>query len=511
MTRELNIISDKGSRLPSPRWMLTVSLANLWFFGMHSVLFLVFTPWLLKVLGEELYGFWSILAAIVGFASLGNFSLGSALVKYVAEFHISENSRDSLSAAILFGFVSLLLLGSFVGMVVFILGGRIVDWFSSVPTSPTDLITAIRVVAISIVPLFITQVPIGVFAGLVRYEVSGVISIIQQAMLLIGSLIIGYYARGIVNLALWYLFVQVLICMLSLFIAWRIIRPFQLHLVMDRRISRRLIEYSFASWIANLGGMLFGSADRILVGIFLGPSAASVYSVATGAAMKLNQLLGPITDVLMPFSSSYQALGKDDSLSFALSYGSRVAACLLVGAAGTLILWAEPLLSWWISPEFAIRYADHLRALFICYAIFSMDATAYQMSRGLGVMLVPAIITISSALLVLFLISILSPKYGLMGAVMANFGYTLVLGINFHVATKLALNPRTAVLRPLGPPLIVLLLLTPISFLFNMSAGLKVVTTVILLSILGWMVIRPEGFRVLVARALNAKREKEFC
>jgi O-antigen/teichoic acid export membrane protein len=488
--------------------MAAASLANLFFFCIQSLLFLVFTPWLLKVLGEELYGFWSILIALVGFASLGNFSFGSALVKYVAEFNVSENSRDSLSAAILFGFVSLLLLGVFVAIIVFTLSGWIVNRFATVTISLTDLTIAIRLAAISIVPLFIIQVPTGIFAGLVRYEVSSIITVTQQAMLLIGSLIIGYYARHIVNLALWYLLVQVAICLLSLYIAWRILRPFRLRFSLDRKISSKLIQYSFVAWVANLGSMLFGSADRILVGTFLGPSAAGVYSVATGVAMKLNQLIAPITDVLMPFSSSYQAVGKNDSLNFALCYGSRVSACLLVAVAGLLILWAEPLLGWWISPDFAIRHANLLRTLFVCYAIFSMAAPSYQISRGLGFIAVPAIITISSAVFVLLLISIFSPAYGLVGAAIANFGYILVLGINFHVARKLALNWKIAVLKPLGPPFIVLLLLTPIGLLFNLSAPARAVITIVLLSMLGWMVVRPQEFRIFIAAICNVKGER---
>ena len=50
-----------ASRLVPLRRMAGASLANGIYLGLQGLLFVVMTPWLLHVLGPELYGLWTIL------------------------------------------------------------------------------------------------------------------------------------------------------------------------------------------------------------------------------------------------------------------------------------------------------------------------------------------------------------------------------------------------------------------------------------------------------------------
>ncbi len=491
-------IRTEDITLPSPRRLAVASLANSFFFCLQTLLFLVLTPMLYEVLGEELYGLWSILIALAGFASLANFGIGSVLTKYVAEFHVSKASHNSLSAIIVFGMISLFAAGLSVAILVFILNGWIANRISLAAILSVDLRNAIKVVAIGVVPLFIGQVPRGVLAGLIRYDLCGGLNLAQQTLLLVGTLIIGYHSRSIVSLAIWYLGIQIAICLLSCFVAWHILNPFNFHLSLNETLQRGWIEYSLVSWITSLGTMLFGSADRILVGMLLGPGAAGIYAIATGSAMKLNQALSPLTDVLMPFSSSYHSSGNIHPVMFAFRYGSRLAACLLAAIVVILVLWTEPVLSFWLGPDFAVKYTVIFRILFICYAIFSMGSPGFQISRGLGVLTVPTIITVGSGILVLVFIPVLSRSYGLAGAAFANFAYTLVLAINFYMAKKLKVNWRLTVLKPLGPPLAILGLSVCTALLMDLPLLVKGFLTAILLGMLGLMVAWPVEGRVLM-------------
>ena len=57
---------------------------NTVFFVVNSVFFLTITPIAVKVMGDELYGSWAILSAIVAFSQIGSFGIGSVVTKFSA-------------------------------------------------------------------------------------------------------------------------------------------------------------------------------------------------------------------------------------------------------------------------------------------------------------------------------------------------------------------------------------------------------------------------------------------
>jgi len=463
---------------------------------------------LLEVLGSEVYGLWSILIAIISFASLADLGVSSAVVKYVAQFSVSDDSHQDLSTAVLFSFIFLLLVGFFSGALLYGLREWIVSRMALLTVPPLLLADAISITALGLVPFFLGQLPRGILMGLIRNEISGGINLAQQVTLLVGALVIGLWGGNIFTLALWGLLTNSIMCLLSAYFAWRVTQHFRSRPAWNARLIREMSVYSLISWAANLGSALFNSADRILVGVVLGPVAAGVYSIAAGVATKINYSLSPFVDMLMPFTSSYQAAGHNAQVQFAFRYGSRFAACLVVAVASILVLWSKPILAIWISPQFSDEHFQLFQILVVCYAVFSMNAPAYKISRGLGLLVVPSAIVTGAGLATLGLMAVLTSSFGLTGAVVANFVYVLTLSINLYVARKLKLELIASVLKPLGPPLLVLMVLTILVQSIRLSTPVALIVTVIILALLLWMVIEFEGgTKLLKAIAAEARSQ----
>lgn len=492
-------------RLVSGRRILGVGLINLVYLTIQMGLFFVLTPRLLRVFGEDVYGLWTILMAITGLAGLADFGASSAVVKYVSQFSNTDDTGDQLSSAILFSIVFMLFASLLAAMALYLLR----DWMASriklTATGASLLTESLTFVALGLVPFFMGQVPRGVLLGLVRNELAGGVNVVQQVVLLVGALVIGSIGGNIVSLSFWILLVYLVMGLISTGLALYATRLFHLHLTWNWQIAREMVGYSALSWISSLGTALFGSADRILVGMLLGPAAAGVYAICTGVATKLNQLVSPFTDTLMPFASSYQAAGRQSGIQFAFRYGSRAAACLLVGVASVLVLWTGPILAVWISPEFSAQYSTVFRTLVVCYTIFSLNAPAYQIARGLGLLAVPSGIVLGAGLATLLAISLLARSFGLVGAATANLVYLATLGINVYVAKQLAPDPLGAALRLLGPPLILLSVLVIVVQMMTLPIWASVVINLVVLVILLWMGLEEmrELWRVFRSPALK--------
>ena len=316
----------------------------------QGLLFFILTPLLIRALGSELYGLWVLLTAIIGFTSVANFGIIPAVVKYVAQFSVTEKSQQNLATAVTFGYAFMMLVGMLAGALLFVSRNSLASILATGDVPATAFAEAIGIVALSLTPLLLSQVSRSILLGVVQNQFAGSIDVLQSGLLLGGALVISLLQKSIVALACWIVLVYCVVFLYSSFLVWRRARVFCFSFKWDKQLIREILHYSLFAWIANLGSLLFDSTDRILVGALLGPAAAGAYSVATGVGMRLNQLTGPLVQVLVPLASSYQAVGRKEQLRIAFRYVSRVVACLLVVASGLLFIWADWFLAVWISP-----------------------------------------------------------------------------------------------------------------------------------------------------------------
>lgn len=489
----------------STKRLAGASVISFIYFALQSVFFLLFTPWLLKVLGGEVYGLWTVLLAIIGTAGLADLGISAAVIKFTSQFSVLDNADDKLVTLIIFNSSFLILMGTLAGVVIWLLRGWIASRILLETVSPDLLSNALTFVALGLPPLFLSQIARGILLGFIRNELAGGVALIQSFAMSIGALTIGLNGGTIVELGVWSLTVNVVIMLLSSWLAWRTVRHFHLRWYWDWTIIREMFGYSFFSWVTQIGTTLFSSGDRLLIGMLLGPTAAGAYGILTKVGQKLNQMTSPFTYILMPFASSYQAANRQTSIHQALSYGSQMSACLLVGAATTLIVWADEILGLWISPQFAASYTSIFQIIITAYAVFSIAAPAYQIALGLGLIKVPSMVVIGSGTLVLILIWMLAPVLGLAGVAYANFAYTLILSINFYVTKKLGLQPMVTIFKPIGPPLLLLL----VSILLVLTVDLSLLSSLlingIVLGLLLWVLLRNEDTSKLL-QALGVTR-----
>lgn len=451
------IPNQSNARLVSLRRVSGAGLANVSYLVIQSLLFVVMTPLVLKALGPEVYGLWIIMAAITGFANLASFGMGGGVTKYVSEFSVADDAGDRISAVISFSFLFILLSGILTGLVLFFFSHWIAVKMTHNTGEAFQLARALTIISCGITLTFLIQIPKGVLFALVYHKVVGAIDVAQSVFILVAALIIGLKGGDIVALAVSLITINLTILVILIIIALQVTRSFSLHFTLDLGLARQILRYSLFAWLSGIGTLLFTQADRILVGIMLGPAAAGAYAICTGVAARLNSLASSATQVLVPFASSYQAHGKNAEIAKVFLNLLRIIGCLVAVLGIVLIFWSKWILSIWISPEFSLTYNGVFGILILAYALFSMATPGYYIAFGLGRPEVPAILNVGGALLMLIFIGILSPRWGLFGAGVANLAYTAAILVNFYVARQLCPTTFSPVFKAIGPPILVLL------------------------------------------------------
>jgi len=479
----------------SMRRAVGASVVNLAYLAVQSLMFIIVTPLLLKVWGAEGYGMWVIMLAVMRGAELAVFGMDQALVKYVAQFSVEPDAGRKISGVISFSTLFLLFTGLASCAIVWVLR----DWialniFAALDVS--ELAGAFGLIAIGLVPLFLSQVPLFVLFGLVYNELAGGLKLGYDVFLWGGALTIGLLGGSILDLGWLLLLLNGVYFFLTSLVAFWVLRPFNLRFEWNMPLIKELLHYGFYAWIISIGIRFYQQVDRILVGLVLGAALAGVYGIATGIAARLTRLASQFSQVLLPFASSYQVKDRLQEIRTIFRHASRLVACLMVLASSAIVIWMDIILELWISPQYSYDYTEAFRVLLIIYAFHSVMLPALRISLGLGWIKVPTIVIAASSIAMLVVLWVISQYLGLMGAVIANAVYIAVVYINFYTAGKLDFKPVRTVLADIGPPLVVLLAVLLLS-LEALTIFQRALVTIVVAVIISWMALSSNRARLI--------------
>jgi len=434
--------------------------------------------------------------AVLGFSNLAQFGTDTAIAKYTAQCSVGDDLKDKFSAVVTFSYTFVLVTGVLISLIMWLLRYRIALTFE-VDRNLAELLPSVfGLMALGILPGFLFSVSRGVLLGLVHNDMVNSLDVGTNIVMWIGALVIGLLGGNAFFLAFLIVIVNFLRFFLGTYLAFRLTSDFNLHFLLDVRIAIEVLEFSFFSWVTSLGGAMFQSLDRLLVGMALGPSAAGVYGIATSIAARLTGLVSKITQVLLPFSSAQEEAGYRQRIVTVLRHSSRLVGCGSLFVSGVLVIWMDEILRLWISSDFAAAYSFSFQLVVVCYGIYGMALPAIQIAQGMGWVAIPAGIYLAGGASMNLLIWVLAPRFGIDGAIVANYILISLLAINFYLAKKLGLAAST-VFRDLGIPLSIFLITVSLPFV-AISLPLKLLITVALTGTTLWLAFGQNRSRILI-------------
>jgi O-antigen/teichoic acid export membrane protein len=480
----------------SYRLFANASLSNTLFFIAQSAVFLILTPVTLHVLGNEVYGLWTIMLAVLGFSNLAQFGIDSAIVKYTAQYSVRNERNDKLSTVITFSYIFVIVTSSLIALAIWLLRFWIAQALK-VNSNLTHILPSVfGLIALGTIPGFLFSVSRGILLGLVHNNLANSLDSGSNIVLWIGAPVIALLGGNIFHLALWIVLVNLLRFILSTYWAKLKTAEYKLHFDLDEKLVKEMLQFSFLSWVTSIGGTLFSSLDRLLVGIILGPSAAGVYGIATSIAARLTGMISRIVQVLMPFSSAMEEAGYRHRTISVLRLSSRLVGCISLFFSGALVIWMYELLRIWISPEFSSSYSFSFQLIVVCYGLYSLALPAQQIAQGIGWLATPAVIYLGGGIAMNLLIWILAPRFGIEGAIFANYVLISLLAINFYLARKIGLS-FLSVIQDLGFPILVFAIIISISFM-AIPLPFMLLMTLVFSCVMMWLALGQDKLNILL-------------
>ena len=260
----------------------------------------IYTPIMLRMLGQAEYGIYGIAQSVMGYIGLLNFGIGGSIIRYLAKYR-AEGDLDGEQRV--FGLfikiysvigAAILLVGTFCS---FHLGayGR--------SLSPDELVLLERLVRLMTLNTAIFM-PFNVFSSMIlaheRFIFSKMASLITSVVspcLNLVLLFMGFGSIGLVLSATVLNFVTYAIY--TVYVIRRLhIRPCFQHV--GGGLLGEIIRFSLFVFLANIVDILFWSTDKLIIGWAVGAVATAVYNIGATFNTYITSLSTAISGVLMP-------------------------------------------------------------------------------------------------------------------------------------------------------------------------------------------------------------------
>jgi O-antigen/teichoic acid export membrane protein len=319
----------------------------------NLVVWFLLTPFIIHRLGATQYGLWVVIASLVAYGNLAEFGVGSAIVKYVAEYRARGDSETAtrIIATSLWIYCVLGLLVIAGGVILAPLVPHVID----VP--PYERGTTSWLVVITTVGVAV-QLPATAAASVLRamnrYDLMNLIGSLSLATLAVSTVIVLALGGKVISMA-------AIVPPLTLFwlvpAVWLIHRHApDLHFGFRgarRNLVRKVTSFGSSAFGLQVAGVLKSQSDEIIIGASLPVRTVAPYSVARRLSELPASLTYQFVDVLLPIVSRLDAEEDHGAVREVFVSATRLTLALFSAIGGALIIFAGPFLAAWVGPSFA--------------------------------------------------------------------------------------------------------------------------------------------------------------
>ncbi len=392
--------------------LLTSAFWNILALIVAAVVGLILAPIIIRGIGTEGYGLYSIILMIGGFVALQDMGLGEATLMYVSKYY-ARNDLEGINR-VLGATLSVYCITGVIGCgLIEIFASQIVGIFKIDPGNIPVAIVALRVAGISFLLTTFCGALQKIPEAVQRYDIS---SKLQMCMTVFryGMMIVvvkmGVGISGLAAVLAGSAMINIIVCF---FIAHHLIPGVECRPHIRKDGLREVFSFGIFSFINQLISSISLYMDRLILGVFFGTADVGYLAAPKDLLMKVQGMSGAAGQALFPrFSATDEGPEMERLYSFSLWALTSFSILLFIPAAIIMPVF----LSLWVSPEFAEHSADVARLLAVGLAFNGGTGAYVALLKGTGRIQWMTVIFTTLAVGLTVLTAVLVYKMGLIGA-----------------------------------------------------------------------------------------------
>ncbi|WP_274309147.1 oligosaccharide flippase family protein [Solibacillus daqui] len=405
---------------------------------------LLYTPFLIRTLGQADYGIYALALAIAGYLSLLDLGIGNAIVRYIAQNQaIGTKKKEAQLVGYFFKIFS------YIGLATLVIGLSIALNLQNVVSSDftneqiKTLQWMILVLTVNFAVGFILNTFSAVLQAYEKFIFLKVANVLRVSLTPIISVFYLFYSTNLIVLTVILALVNSAVLIVSYFYYKKALNIKMSFERVQKDLKKEILGYSFVIFVVAIADKLYWQTDQILLGILKNPETVAVFALAIQFVNIFMSLSIAINSVFLPrvthIVSAENYVNQLNALFIKVSkFQTFVMGLFLSG----FVIIGEAFIELWVGKTFELTYVIVL----ILMSTFSLD-----LIQNLGLVIMQAkgkyifrayTLIICSILNVLISIPIIK-LYGSVGtaiitAIFVFIGNVLVLNIYYH--KKLQLN-----------------------------------------------------------------------
>ena len=411
--------------------------------GLGSLIPFVYTPIMLRLLGQSEYGLYSLANSVVGYLSLLSFGLGSTIVRYVAKYRAEGNKEQEEKVVGLF-----IIMYSVLALLVLI-GG----WAISCNAEPIfhrglteneigKIAILVRIMAFNTAISF----PISVFGSIVmaheKYIYRQAVNILSTIAAPCCNLIALYLGFGSIGLSIVTTIIQLMMLPLNAIYCFRVLKICPRFHSLPIHLIKELVQFSAFVFLGSVVDMLFWATDKVILGMLASTAVVAVYNIGSSFNAMMTNISTAFSGVLTPKVTVM--ITKDaapEQLTELFIRVGRLQYLIIAFALSGFIVFGKSFIILWAGPDYESAYYIALVTL-IPLAVPLIQNTGLSIViaqnkhqfRSITYLVIAIINAISTYLVV--------PYWGGLGAAVCSgisyvLGQVIIMNIYYYKVTKL--------------------------------------------------------------------------
>lgn len=387
---------------------------------------LLLIPILSHSLGLEKYGLYVMVLSFVGLFGFTGLGMSTSITYYLAVNHQTSNAKniaERLGTALSVTLISTIAF-SLIFLLAFTLSEQVL--LKKYP----QVITQRFLVYSTLLLLIFTQCEIVISAALKGMQKFKISSKLEFFIRLLGFFAVALASMILKNVTVIIIF-SVVIAFFSLILRFNTLSKVGgLHLS-NVKLNRQYASefFHFGKWMTlqNISGAIFGSLDKIMLGIFFNTTTVGTYNIIISITQLSHFVLASATSFILPKVSASKAIPEVLQQNYHK--------LLVVSFTTTLLMMITlSFLYPFIESYFHLgNIQTEYFILLISYGWLAMCVPPYYFALGFGkVKLLSSINTISAGIGIVGLITLIN-SYEMIGAALSRFAYSVAVGLTFLI------------------------------------------------------------------------------
>lgn len=411
--------------------------------GLGTIIPFIYTPIMLRILGQAEYGLFSLASSAVSYLSLLSFGFGSTIIRYISKYR-AENDKESEEKV--FGFF--LLLYCALALLVLICG--VVIAYNVEPIFNKGLTTN-ELNKMKILVMIMTfnsalSFPLSVYSSMVvaheKYVFRKLIDMFSTVLAPIANLVALYLGYASVGMATAATIIQFIILPLNVFYCYRIINIKPVFAKLPNTLIKEMLGFSVFIFIGTLVDMLFWATDKVILGMLAGSVAVAIYNVGSTFNTMVMNLSTSISGVFTPRVTGMvvKEASKEELNSIFIRIG-RIQFIIIALIVSGFTVFGSSFIKLWAGPGYSGAYWIAIMTMFpLCIPLIQNMGLTIVIAQNKHQFRSIVYLIIAVANVIMTYISV--PYFGVYGAAACSciayiIGQGIVMNIYYYKVTGL--------------------------------------------------------------------------